>query len=237
MPQPPSMPTWWVAAAISAALTLGPAAPASADQVDVSVASSHRFMHSSSIDTVSEDDSAGMFSLNLGWRLNRVRLPVVDLAVDATFEAGSIDGTSFRRLETRTAMVSGLVGARAHWDVSEMVSFFARAGLGLTHISLELRDRGVDMLYIADDRLSASTQVGGGLDILPLRAPRRGDRGLEFGLRIEGGYFASTPVSMRAVPKGTNAPDDAILIPGETANLGSLNVSAWLARIGVTVRY
>lgn len=210
---------------------------ASADRIDISMGSSNRYLHSSSIDTVTSDDSHAMFSLGVGWQLNRVRLPGLRFAVDAELDVGGWEGVSFQRMQTETSLVSGLLGARAIWPVSGMTSFFGRAALGLTHVSLELRDGGSSAPYLADDRIAASTYVGGGLDFVPLRTERQGRETFGFGLRLEGGYFASTPVSMRAVPRGTNTADDAILIPTEEADLGSLNVSAWVARIALVARY
>jgi hypothetical protein len=99
----------------------------------------------------------------------------------------------------------------------------------VTRVNVELRDGG-SATGMADRRWAPTAYLGGGIDLAVLGAGSA--RGL--GLRAEVGYLAATPVDLRARAAGGTPPNP---IPDQETELGRLDVSAWVLRIGAVGRF
>ncbi len=226
--------TRWVLALAAAAAMWMPRS-ASAQQYELSIGSTTRYMGSDSVNALTADDSMGMFSIAAGFRLNQVHLPLFELLADASLDTGTFGGTTFQRIDSKSRVTSGMVGARLRWTVSPRGSFYGRAMLGASRVSLSLEDLA-SSARLGDAGWSASTYLGGGVEFLPARLVRNGRERFSVGVRLEGGYFASTPVKMRAVSTddmGANV----LRLPTTMASLGSLNPSGWSLRFAVVTRF
>lgn len=213
------------------------AGPASADRYELSLGSSTRYMHSSSVDALSGDDSAGVFSMAVGFKLDRPRIRDLDLLADLAYEGGTATGTTFQRMHSETSMHSALLGARLRWNVSERGSFYGRAALALTRLRLDLIDAFADGPQVGDRGWSGGVYLGGGIEVLPIRTVRDQRERFALGFRLEGGYLATSAVDMRAVPRGQEVMDGAIRIPTEFTSLGDLDISAVSMRFAVVGRF
>jgi hypothetical protein len=210
---------------------------AAADRYELSLGSSTRYMHSSSVDVLSGDDSAGVFSMAVGFKLDQPRFQSLDVLVDVTYEGGTATGTTFQRMHSETSMHSGLLGARLRWNVSERGSFYGRGALALTRVRLDLIDAFADGPQVGDRGWSGGAYLGGGIEVLPIRTMRDQRERFALGLRLEGGYLATSAVEMRAVPRGQDVMDGAIHIPTEFTSLGDLDISAVSLRFAIVGRF
>lgn len=213
------------------------ASPAAADRYELSLGSSTRYMHSSSVDALTGDDSAGVFSMAAGFKLDRPTLLGLDLLVDVAYEGGTATGTTFQRMHSETSMHAGLLGARLRWNVSERGSFYGRGAVALTRLRLDLIDAYDDGPRVGDRGWSGGVYLGGGIEVLPIRRVRDQRERFALGFRLEGGYLATSAVTMRAVPRGQDVMDGAIRIPTEFASLGDLDISALSLRFAVVGRF
>lgn len=224
---------WALALAAAAAMWMPRAA--SAQQYELSIGSTTRYMGSDSVDALTADSSMGMFSIAAGFHLNQVHLPLFDLLADVSLDTGTFGGTTFQRIQSESRVTTGMVGARLRWTVSPRGSFYGRAMLGASRVSLSLEDMA-SSAALGDAGWSASTYLGGGVELLPARLVRNGHERFSLGVRLEGGYFASTSVKMRAVStddKGANV----LRLPTTMASLGSLDPSGWSLRFAVVTRF
>jgi len=212
---------------------------AAADNYELSIGSTARWMHRGSMDAVTADNSHNAFSVGVAIRLNRVTIPFFDLYVDAMVETGSIDGETFQRIDSETSMLHGMVGARAQRRLSKHFYGFGRAAIGTAKVSLTLRDTYSYTESMEDRGVAGTTYWGGGLDLIAIRKPRTqtSKKMITMGLRAEAGYTAFTSVSMRAVPASANSDDDIIRIPTKSIDIGDVNLSAWSFRVGLYGRF
>jgi hypothetical protein len=214
------------------------AAPAAAERYELSIGNQSRFMHAGSVDALTDDRSYGTFSMQAAFHLNQLTIPGGRLHLDVDFHTGGFRGTSFDRLETDTHMTGGAAGARITRDLSRYTRGFVRATLGLSRMTMTLSDdrSGADPLF--DHAWAGTAYLGTGFDLMPLR--RLGDDDqvrLALGLRIEGGYQRVTPVEMRARPESRSGDGDTLRIPMQEVSLGSLDLSAWILRVGFAGRF
>ena len=214
------------------------AAPAAAERYEVSIGNQTRFMHTASIDALTDDRSQGTLSIQAAFRLDQISLPGGSLHLDVDYHTGGFTGSSFDRLETDTHMTGAGAGARFTRDLSRYTRGFVRANLGLARMTMTLSDdsSGADPLF--DHAWAGTAYLGAGLDLMPLR--RVDDEGrvrFALGLRFEGGYQRVTPVEMRARPDSRSGDGDTLRIPMQEVSLGSLDLSAWILRVGLAGRF
>jgi hypothetical protein len=214
---------------LSTLALIAAAAPAHADDWQVGIGTSLRHHGSPSLDPLAADDSHSAFAIGGGRRLPGLDVAGFQLGADLQLEVGSIDGVTFQRIDTHTGLITGLAGARAERRLSRRWSALARVALGVTRVNVELRDAG-SATGLADRRWAGTAYLGGGIDLAVLGADR--DRGL--GLRAEVGYLAATPVDLHARASGGTPPNP---IPAQETDLGRLDVSAWVLRIGAVGRF
>jgi hypothetical protein len=209
---------------------------ASADTYEVSIGSTARWMPSSTIDAIADDDSHLAFSLGVAFKLNRVSVPFVDLYLDAMLETGGVDGETFQRIDTEAGLLSGTLGVRAQRDLSPRLAGFGRAALGVARVSLSMTDGYSYSEAMKDHGNAGAVYLGAGADFIALRKPwRPGSKTtVTMGLRAEFGYSAITCVPMRALSESGG--DGAITIPTQATSVGGLDMSAWSFRLGLVWR-
>jgi len=226
--------------ALLAALALAVSANlAAADEYEVSIGSTGRWLSSDSMDAITADDSHAAFSLGAALRLDRVSIPLFHLYLDAMLERGSIDGDTFQRIQSETSLLNGMIGARAERRLSNHLFAFGRAAFGMARVSLSLTDEYSNADAIKDHGLAGTTYFGGGLDLAAIRKPpsRNSTRMITIGLRAEAGYSALTSVHMRSVPEGASDEEGTIRIPTYSTAIGDVNLSAWSFRLAFFGRF
>jgi hypothetical protein len=214
------------------------AAPAGAERYELSVGNQGRFLHSGSVDALTDDRSYGSFSLQAAFHLDQVPVPFGRLHLDVDVHTGGFSGTTFDRLETDTAMTGGALGARVTRDLSRYTRGFVRANLGFSRLTMTLRDdaSGADPLF--DHGWAGTAYLGTGFDLMPLRRVGDDERvRFALGLRLEGGYQRVTPVEMNARPESRSGDGDTLRIPMQEVSIGSLDLSAWILRAGLAGRF
>ncbi len=212
-------------------------APAHAERFDLSIGSTVRYARSASVDALSADDAHSFFSLIGAVRLDRPLIPGFDLFLEGTFETGSIEGTSLRRIDSSTGITGAMVGGRVQRSLPRRITGFARVGFGMSKMSLSLTDRLGGAATLRDSAYVGTTYVAAGLEFLPIR---RRDAGgavrFAMGLRVEVGYLASTSAEMYANPEN-DGDDSALRIPTAPASLGTLDASGRTYRVGLVGRF
>lgn len=207
---------------------------AMADGYEVSLGTTARHMHSTTVDAISADDRHAMFSMTIGARLDR-RVLDGALQLELGYEAGSVAGTSFGRMHAEADLSTLTAGTRLRWDLGRNVFGFGRAALGFTRLAFELSDRYGASPTIADRGYAGVLDLGGGLDY-QLFNTRHNGRSYSLAVRAELGYTAASPVTLSANPAQLMG-EGVISIPTEPAELGTLNTSSWNFRIGVVGRF
>ncbi len=204
---------------------------ASADRYEISVGTTARHMHSTTVDVISPNDRHAMFSMTVGMGIDR-KLLRTGLQLEVGFEAGAIEGKIFERMRAETTIETGTVGARLRWELGRGLYGFGRAALGLSRVRFDLRDAWGSS-FVRDRGFAGVFDAGGGVDYV-LARDRSG--GFSLALRAGAGYTAASPVSLSANP-GRPMEEGAITIPTTAADLGSLNTSSWNFRVGLVTRF
>jgi len=222
-----------IKALLVAALLAAPGT-ASADRYEISVGTTARHLHSTTVDVVSPNDRHTMFSMTVGAELDR-QLLKTGIQVELGFEAGSIEGKIYDRMRSDTTLETGTVGARLRWDLGSGLYGFGRAAIGVSRVHFELRD-SFGSSFIRDRGYAGVFDTGGGFDYVLVRDKRRRKGGFSMGLRLDMGYTAASPVNLEAKP-GRLMQEGAISIPTTAADLGSLNTSSWNFRLALVARF
>ena len=226
-----------VALPAALALIVG-SANAFAENVELTIGSTARWMRSSSIDAVSADDSNAALSLSAGVKLNQITLPGIDLYVDASFDRSSLEGISFERIDSEISITSYSLGARAHHQLPYLgsrLSLFGRARMGAAKVSLELSDALYRAEPMRDQGWAGTAHLGGGMEVMVI--PKGKLSKVALGLRAEAGYTAFAKLALDAKPEDDGGDGDVITIPTVAAPLGELDVSAWTFNVSLVGRF
>ncbi len=213
---------------ITAVLVTAVAAPsARADRFEVSAATGARWATGDSVDALSGDDEHNQSGLGVAMRLDGIRPLGLDLAVEADYDALSLSGTTFGRIESELSTHSLQAGARLTMRLSKRTSAFGRAAIGYTTGKLSLDDRFAVASRATSDRAHAgSTTLGGGGSVIVASGEK-----MQVGLRGYFDYTKTTAMAFEAAPE--DAGDDALQIATTSASLGDVDISGWSLRIGL----
>jgi hypothetical protein len=159
--------------------------------------------------------------------------PFDDLAVSAelSFDAGSVDGTTFQQLDNHVSTWAISAGARARLPVLSWLQVQGRAALGAGRTTVRIADQMTGGA-IEDRAATAVASSGVGLAVMPTL--RRGSR-FRFVLDAELGYQTTTSTGVRAYPEDRPAPE--LTIPASYATLGDVDLDGWTLRFGAGVAF
>ena len=210
---------------------------AHADRYELSIGSAARFMPSSSVDSLSEDNLP-VFSMTAAVAIDSLKIPFFDrFYIDGSFDVGTMPGTSFQTLETEASLMHWALGARLTRDLGKRVAVHGRASLGLAKVGVTIDDPFMEGPTLGDSGMTGTGYLGLASDLIFLRAGAQRSARFTMGLRAEVGYLAMLPKSLEARPDSSDHPEGAILIPEMSASLGDLDMSAWNMRFGLFGRF
>jgi hypothetical protein len=164
-----------------------------------------RALRTDSANALTEDSLAGG---QLGYEhvLGLELVPKLSLWATGLFGWGFADGTMFRTLTTEISTFTFAAGGRARYPIFHWLHGTASLDLGTTRAAIGLRD---DMSHTAaDSGWGVITQGKIGLELLLAREQSR----FKFGIRLELGYVATSPISLTATPEsGSDGTTHALL--------------------------
>jgi hypothetical protein len=192
---------------------------------EVSIGSTDRALRSSSADAVTGDSYVGG-QLGIAHQLH-VDLPDLSLWATGTLQWGGATGTLFD-LSTDLSQSAYLVGGRARYAVVSHVDAIAHLQVGVAHTSLSLTDSM--SREVSDSGWGGIAEGAVGVELLAVQQPA-----FTFGLRLELGYVASSPVTLAA--KSQHPDDGTLRLQMTQASLGSLDLSGPYAGIAAVSRF
>ena len=200
---------------------------ADADTAHVSIGGGTRTVPMQSVDALSADNSYAAGNLEIGMKVP-VRLLGATAEANIRWTAGSLQGTSFDRVESDLYLSTLTLSGRLHRPIGVPgLSAFAELGIGSTSGSLELSEVGnVSASPLAASDRAATVAPAAGLDLVFARS-----KAVSGGLRLRAGYVLSDSLEMQGA---LMRPDtDEIFLDSNATGLGSVNTSGLDFSIGL----
>ncbi|RMH44333.1 MAG: hypothetical protein D6689_02570 [Deltaproteobacteria bacterium] len=218
--------TMIIAAGMCAAATTS-ASPA----FEVGVASGARAMRSTSVDTLTEDDSHESLALTAAYRV--VDLPALGLRVRAevAYLHERVGGTTYQQIDSDLVTHGVRAGARVERDLRSWLTLHAGVWAGYKRGTLALSDRAFGSARATEDTARAATVAAtAGVDLAIVRR-----RSWRLVARTEFEYERAS--AMHFVARPAAGDDGALTIPTRSASLGDLDTSGPAIHVGIAVQF
>lgn len=222
-------------ASLAILFTVATEAPAAAQRYQLSVGTTARWLHSGSMDALTDDNLAA-FSLAGAVGVERLGLLGFDLSIDGALDTGSVAGTTFQTIETETAIALMTLGVRAQRALTDRWQVQGRAALGGARVRVELTDRYAGSGRLTDSAYTPAAYLGAGTELILARRNRAdGVTSFALGLSAELGYLLAAAADMSPRPP---QPDDGVIrIPEMSTSLGELDVGGASLRFAVVSHF
>lgn len=200
---------------------------ASAERYEVGIGGGSHFVPMDSMDSVSEKQGFGIFSLHAGIKVPELALLTgFESEVVLSWDFGELSGTTFNRIDTDLEVDSITASGRLRRQLWGPISGFGDAGLGVQWANLRLQDNlSGNSRPLTGNAKAALTSLGGGADVRIVDAPA-----FEMALRVQANYVAATSMSFDATPMSSG--EDVLEIDTRSSSLGSINTTGLVLRAG-----
>jgi hypothetical protein len=148
------------------------------------------------------------------------------ISTELSWDAGSVDGTTFQQLDNHISTWSVNAGARARVPLLSWVHLQGRASVGAGRTTVRIADMATGAA-ISDRSMTTVAQTGIGVGIMPRLQQGKAFR---IGFELELGYQTATSTGVRAYPE--NRPEPELTIPASYAMLGDVDLDGWTLRFG-----